>query len=102
MGAEHLIINREASQAALILGLQPAALIDHVARVDWSLLDQTPGERGGSIPVILKFNNFILLDFFFLYIYIYIFFISNYLWLEKKIEIKNVVCRLQLKSLSIY
>ncbi|ESR48263.1 PfkB domain-containing protein [Citrus sinensis] len=53
MGAEHLIINREASQAALILGLQPAALIDHVARVDWSLLDQIPGERGGSIPVAI-------------------------------------------------
>lgn len=64
MGAEHLIINREASQAALILGLQPAALIDHVARVDWSLLDQTPGERGGSIPVILKFNDFCFVFFF--------------------------------------
>lgn len=96
MGAEHLIINREASQAALILGLQPAALIDHVARVDWSLLDQTPGERGGSIPVILKFNNFILLDFFFLYLYIYIFiiifFISNSLWLEKKNSKLKMLC----------
>ncbi|GMH16197.1 hypothetical protein Nepgr_018038 [Nepenthes gracilis] len=38
-------------EAPLILGLQPSALVDHVARVDWSLLDQIPGERGGSIPV---------------------------------------------------
>ncbi|KAJ8762327.1 hypothetical protein K2173_007484 [Erythroxylum novogranatense] len=35
----------------VILGLQPAALIDHVARVDSSLLGQIPGDRGGSIPV---------------------------------------------------
>ncbi|GAV65663.1 PfkB domain-containing protein, partial [Cephalotus follicularis] len=40
--------------APLILGLQPAALVDHVARVDWSLLDQIPGERGGSIPVAIQ------------------------------------------------
>ena len=41
----------------LVLGLQPSALVDHVARVDWSLLDQIPGERGGSIPV---FSSFII------------------------------------------
>lgn len=40
------------ADAPLILGLQPAALVDHVARVDLSLLDQIPGERGGSIPVL--------------------------------------------------
>ncbi|XP_026449655.1 uncharacterized protein LOC113349830 isoform X3 [Papaver somniferum] len=32
----------------VILGLQPSALVDHVARVDWSLLRAIPGERGGS------------------------------------------------------
>ncbi|KAK8580008.1 hypothetical protein V6N13_143149 [Hibiscus sabdariffa] len=53
MGAETLVKNGEA-KAPLILGLQPAALIDHVARVDWSLLHQIPGERGGSIPVEIK------------------------------------------------
>lgn len=37
--------------APLVLGLQPAALVDHVAKVDWSLLSQIPGERGGSFPV---------------------------------------------------
>ncbi|KAL8153942.1 hypothetical protein V2J09_011702 [Rumex salicifolius] len=40
-----------AAAAPVILGLQPAALVDHVARVDCSLLDRIPGERGGSIPV---------------------------------------------------
>ncbi|KAE8732391.1 PfkB-like carbohydrate kinase family protein isoform 2 [Hibiscus syriacus] len=53
MGAETLVKNGEA-KAPLILGQQPAALIDHVARVDWSLLNQIPGERGGSIPVEIK------------------------------------------------
>ncbi|KAK8691997.1 hypothetical protein V6N13_075482 [Hibiscus sabdariffa] len=53
MGAETLVKNGEAN-APLILGLQPAALVDHVARVDWSLLHQIPGERGGSIPVEIK------------------------------------------------
>ncbi|ESQ34842.1 hypothetical protein EUTSA_v10008038mg [Eutrema salsugineum] len=38
-------------EAPLVLGLQPAALIDNVAPVDWSLLDQIPGDRGGSVPV---------------------------------------------------
>lgn len=35
----------------VVLGLQPSALVDHVARVDWSLLNQISGDRGGSIPV---------------------------------------------------
>ncbi|XVF63825.1 hypothetical protein PTKIN_Ptkin09bG0117600 [Pterospermum kingtungense] len=59
MGAETLVKNGEGrvlveAKAPIILGLQPAALIDHVARVDWSLLDQIPGERGGSIPVAME------------------------------------------------
>lgn len=40
-----------AGAAPVILGLQPAALVDHVARVDWSLLSRIPGESGGSFPV---------------------------------------------------
>ncbi|XP_019152774.1 PREDICTED: uncharacterized protein LOC109149453 [Ipomoea nil] len=40
--------------APVVLGLQPAALADHVARVDSSLLSQIPGERGGSFPVSAK------------------------------------------------
>lgn len=65
MGAEPLPVDNDYSNgdgelrvkvaaetnAPIILGLQPAALVDHVARVDSSLLDQIPGERGGSIPV---------------------------------------------------
>ncbi|XP_057501950.1 uncharacterized protein LOC130785771 [Actinidia eriantha] len=35
----------------LILGLLPSALVDHVAKVDWSLLSQIPGKSGGSFPV---------------------------------------------------
>jgi len=27
----------------VVLGLQPSALVDHVAKVDWSLLDQILG-----------------------------------------------------------
>lgn len=34
-----------------VLGLQPSAMVDHVARVDWSLLDHLPGDRGGSQQV---------------------------------------------------
>lgn len=56
MGAEPFLNNNnnnnEATAPPLVLGLQPAALIDHVARVDWSLLDQVPGDRGGSLPVL--------------------------------------------------
>lgn len=45
----------EAAAAAAppaVLGLQLSALIDHVARVDWSLLDRVPGDRGGSQQVL--------------------------------------------------
>ncbi|XP_047177106.1 uncharacterized sugar kinase slr0537-like [Vigna umbellata] len=41
------------AEAPIVLGLQPSAMIDHVARVDWSLLHQISGEHGGSIPVEL-------------------------------------------------
>ncbi|XP_062021378.1 uncharacterized protein LOC133737935 [Rosa rugosa] len=57
MGAEATLVtttNSNSGEAPLVLGLQAAALIDHVARVDWSLLDQLPGERGGSIPVAIE------------------------------------------------
>ena len=42
------------------MGLQPSALVDHVAPVDWSLLDKIPGERGGSIPVAIEELEYIL------------------------------------------
>ncbi|KAE8709874.1 rho-N domain-containing protein 1 [Hibiscus syriacus] len=64
MGAETLVKIGEA-KAPLILGLQPAALIDHVARVDWSLLHQTLGERGGSIPVLVIRTPQIVFSLFF-------------------------------------
>ncbi|KAK7351707.1 hypothetical protein VNO77_11349 [Canavalia gladiata] len=52
MGAERLSRNQNRnSDAPLILGLQPSALVDSVATVDLSLLHQISGERGGSIPV---------------------------------------------------
>ncbi|KAK7383022.1 hypothetical protein VNO78_28687 [Psophocarpus tetragonolobus] len=50
MGAE---VALPQSQPPLVLGLQPSALVDHVARVHSSFLDHIPGERGGSIPVEL-------------------------------------------------
>ncbi|KZV14507.1 adenosine kinase [Dorcoceras hygrometricum] len=49
-----------AAPAPLILGLQPSALVDHVARVDWSILSRIPGERGGSFPVAAEEMKFIL------------------------------------------
>ncbi|KAF3974962.1 hypothetical protein ACB098_01G050100 [Castanea mollissima] len=52
--------NNEATAPPLVLGLQPAALIDYVARVDWSLLDQVPGDRGGSLPVAIDELELIL------------------------------------------
>lgn len=51
MGAEY-VSAAPPHEAPLVVGLQPSVLIDHVARVDWSLLDQIPGDRGGSIPVL--------------------------------------------------
>ncbi|KAG4962360.1 putative sugar kinase [Glycine max] len=61
MGAEPLSKNKVAlAQAPFVLGLQPSALVDHVARVDWSLLDQILGEHGGSIPVELGELEYIL------------------------------------------
>ncbi|KAL5704679.1 hypothetical protein ACHQM5_023070 [Ranunculus cassubicifolius] len=51
---------KELQQAPLILGLQPSALVDHVVRVDWSLLAQIPGERGGSQPVDFEELEYIL------------------------------------------
>ncbi|CAL4964613.1 unnamed protein product [Urochloa decumbens] len=55
---------REAAAAAApaVLGLQLSALIDHVARVDWSLLDRVPGDRGGSQQVSIEELNHILTE----------------------------------------
>eukprot|EP00250_Pteridium_aquilinum_P008385 c17905_g1_i1 orf=209-1372(+) len=46
--------SERASEAPLVVGLQPIALVDQVARVDWSLLNSVPGERGGSQRVTAK------------------------------------------------
>ncbi|XP_058092040.1 uncharacterized protein LOC131237948 [Magnolia sinica] len=57
MGAEQLLpesLPGKVGQPPLILGLQPSALVDHVARVDWSLLAQIPGDRGGSQQVAIE------------------------------------------------
>ncbi|KAM3294404.1 hypothetical protein ACQJBY_037345 [Aegilops geniculata] len=43
-----------------VVGLQVSALIDHVARVDWSLLDRVPGDRGGSQQVSFEELDHIL------------------------------------------
>ena len=43
-----------AVEAPVIVGLQPSALVDHMARVDWSVL-HIPGETGGSLPVCMIF-----------------------------------------------
>ena len=57
----------------VVIGLQPLALVDQVARVDWSLLNSIPGERGGSQRVntnqtlnrtFLRFFSF-LVDLFY-------------------------------------
>jgi hypothetical protein len=40
-----------AAAAPAVLGLL-SALIDHVARVNWSLLDRVPGDRGSSQQVL--------------------------------------------------
>ncbi|KAK9678412.1 hypothetical protein RND81_11G209600 [Saponaria officinalis] len=52
MGADP--INNNENKSPIVLGLQPSALVDYVAKVNWSLLFQIPGERGGSIPVALE------------------------------------------------
>ncbi|KAL9690378.1 hypothetical protein QQ045_010776 [Rhodiola kirilowii] len=44
----------DTSSAPLIVGLQPSALVDHIARVDFSLLSQIPGDPGGSFPVKIE------------------------------------------------
>ena len=58
MGAEALLKKEVAvAEAPIVVGLQPSALVDHVARVDWSLLHQISGEHGGSIPVLLLLTH---------------------------------------------
>ncbi|KAK7310914.1 hypothetical protein RJT34_08711 [Clitoria ternatea] len=52
--------NRHSHHAPLFLGLQPSALVDSVAILDWSLLHQISGERGGSIPVAIEELEYIL------------------------------------------
>lgn len=55
MGAEFVPnpsdISGDATGAPVIVGLLPAALVDHIARVDSSILSIIPGEPGGSFPV---------------------------------------------------
>ncbi|CAH9091551.1 unnamed protein product [Cuscuta europaea] len=41
----------ESYAAPVVVGLQPSALVDHIATVDLSLLSLIPGEIGGSFPV---------------------------------------------------
>ncbi|KAL1810144.1 hypothetical protein DCAR_0729816 [Daucus carota subsp. sativus] len=48
-----------AVEAPVIVGLQPSALVDHMARVDWSVL-HIPGETGGSLPVAIEELEYIL------------------------------------------
>lgn len=47
-------------EGPLVVGLQPIALVDRVARVDWSLLESIPGERGGSQRVTAEELKYIL------------------------------------------
>jgi len=61
MVAEAFCLNQnceEVEASPFILGLQPSALVDNVAHVDWSLLDRIPGEPGGSIPVCIHSFNY--------------------------------------------
>lgn len=54
MGAEFIprpSSDESPATAPVILGLLPAALVDHIARVDSSILAKIPGEPGGSFPV---------------------------------------------------
>jgi len=87
MVAEAFSLNQngdELEPPPFILGLQPSALVDNVAHVDWSLLDRIPGEPGGSIPVCIH-------SFY-------------YLVILRSSDLLNFiyVLRLQLKSLKIY
>ncbi|MQL92495.1 hypothetical protein Taro_025126 [Colocasia esculenta] len=51
----HLLPWKDDGPAApAILGFQPSAMVDHISRVDWSLLDRIPGERGGSQQVAVE------------------------------------------------
>ncbi|GAA0141090.1 carbohydrate kinase [Lithospermum erythrorhizon] len=59
---EHQIIDSTQNSAPIVLGLQPAAMVDHVAKVDWSLLAQISGERGGSFPVAVEELNHIVCE----------------------------------------
>ncbi|XP_031478187.1 uncharacterized protein LOC116249153 [Nymphaea colorata] len=63
MGAEEfpsLLPKKEGQTRPLVVGLQPSALLDHVARVDWDLLDSIPGDRGGSQQVQIAELEYIL------------------------------------------
>lgn len=65
MGVEaglQLDSNRSQADAPLVVGLQPLALVDQVARVDWSLLNSILGERGGSQRVTSKELEQILVE----------------------------------------
>ncbi|KAI4339890.1 hypothetical protein MLD38_024776 [Melastoma candidum] len=53
MGAQ-IFPDRAALPAPAIVGLQSVALVDHVARVDGSLLESMISERGGSFPVDIE------------------------------------------------
>ena len=81
MGAEALSKNEvDLAEAPLVLGFQPSALVDHVARVDWSLLHQISGEHGGSIPVHPSSPLFFLFHFLTLTLTFFTFVISFTRW----------------------
>ncbi|KAL6958970.1 hypothetical protein U1Q18_015859 [Sarracenia purpurea var. burkii] len=53
-GGEEDHCNSAVTDPPLILGLLPSALVDHVVKVDRSLLSQIPGDSGGSFPVEIE------------------------------------------------
>lgn len=78
MGVEFRHINNDeingadAADAPVVLGLQPSALVDHVARVDLSFLSRIHGEAGGSFPVLLVLvANCFVCELWFLFLWIY-------------------------------